>query len=154
TCEQMGDYEWAIEALERAAPLVDGAQEPRQLCVLRFNLAVNLCHLERYADAATVAAEARERAIALRNDLDLLRVVWLEARVAAGLGQRAEAIAALRQVRADFAARRMAYDAALATLNLAMLLLEEGRGAEVRALVPEMEPIFASLEVYREALAA
>jgi hypothetical protein len=53
--------------------------------------------------------------------------VWLEqGRIAAGLGRRAEAIAALRQVRTDFAARGIPYDAALATLDLAVLLLEEG----------------------------
>jgi hypothetical protein len=68
--------------------------------------------------------------------------------------RRAEAIAALRQVRIDFASRGVPYDAALATLDLAVLLLEDGRAAEVRALAPEMAPIFASLDVHREALAA
>jgi len=154
TCEQMGDCAGTVAALERAAPLVDGAREPRQLFALRFNLAVNLCHLERYAEAAPLAAAARALAIELRNDLDLVRVLWLEARIGAGLGRRAEAIAALRQVRDDFAARGVSYDAALATLNLAVLLLEEGRSAEMRALAPEMGPIFESLDVYREALAA
>jgi tetratricopeptide (TPR) repeat protein len=154
TYEQMGDCEGAIAALEQAAPLVDGKCEPRQLCVLRFNLAVNLCHLERYAEAAPLVAEVRELAIALRNDLDLQRVLWLEARVSAGLGRRAEAVGALRQVRDDFAARGLSYDAALVSLNLAVLLLEEGRIAEVRALAPEMLPIFESLGIGREALAA
>jgi tetratricopeptide (TPR) repeat protein len=151
----MGDCEGAVAALHQAAPLVDGAREPRQRCVLRFNLAVALCHLGRYAEAVPLAAEVRELAIALRNDLDLVRLVWLEqGRIAAGLGRRAEAITALRQVRTDFADRKMPYDAALATLDLAVLLLEEGRAVEVQALAPEMAPIFASLEVHREALAA
>jgi hypothetical protein len=35
-----------------------------------------------------------------------------------------------------------------------VLLLEEGRTGEVRALSPEMGPIFESLQIYREALAA
>src|SRR5689334_3624574 len=43
-------------------------------------------------------------------------VVWMEARVSAGLGQRAEAIAGLGQVRDAFVSRGLAYDAALATL--------------------------------------
>jgi tetratricopeptide (TPR) repeat protein len=154
TYEQMGDCEGAITALERAASFVDGKKEPRSLFALRFNLAVNLCHLERYAEAAPLVAQARELAIELRNDLDLSRVLWLEARVLAGLGRRTEAIAALRQVRDDFAARGHAYDAALATLNLAVLLLEDGRTAEVQALAREMVPIFESLGIDREALAA
>ena len=155
TCEQMGDCERAIAALERAAPLIDAERAPRQVWAHRLNLAANLCHLGRYAEAVPIAAEARELAIALRNELDLVRTVWLEqGRLAAGLGRRAQAIAALRQVRVDFADREVPYDAALATLDLAVLLLEEGQTAEVRALAPEMAPIFASLEVHREALAA
>jgi len=154
THEQMGDCEEAIAALERAASLVDGRRNPRQPCVLRFNLGVNLCHLGRHAEAAVLVAEAREIATALRNDLDLVRVLWLEARVEAGLGRRAEAIAALRQVRADFAVRELPYDAALTSLDLAILLLEEGHNAEARELAEEMVAIFENLEVYREALAA
>jgi tetratricopeptide (TPR) repeat protein len=154
TCEQMGDCEEAIEALERAAPLIDRNREPRLIFALRFNLAVNLCHLGRYAEAAPLVAAARELAVALRNDLDLLRVLWLEARVAAGLGRRTEAAAALRQVRRDFAVRGLAYDAALSTLDLAVVLLDEGRAGEVRALAPEALPIFGSLGLQLEALQA
>jgi len=153
TYEQMGDCERAIAALQQAAPLIDAEREPRQLFGLRFNLAVNLCHLGRYAEATPIVAEVRELAIALRNDLDLLRLLWLEARVAAGLGRRAEAIAALRQVRDDFAAGGLSFDAGLASLNLAVLLLDEGRTAEVRELASEMLPIFGSLSIDREALA-
>jgi tetratricopeptide (TPR) repeat protein len=153
-CEQRGDREGTIEALRRAAPLVDGAREPRQACVLRFNLAVNLCHLGRHAEAAPRVAEARQLAIGLRNELDLVRVLWLEARVAGGLGNRGEAIAALRQVRRAFAERDMTYDAALATLDLAVLLLEENANSEARELAGKMVAIFEGLEVHREALAA
>ncbi len=122
--------------------------------MLRFNLAVNLCHLGRHAEAAPRVAEARQLAIGLRNELDLVRVLWLEARVAGGLGQRGEAVAALRQVRRAFAERDMTYDAALATLDLAVLLLEENANAEARELAGEMVAIFEGLEVHREALAA
>jgi len=154
TYEHMGYYERAVEALERAAPRIDPEREPRQVWLHRQSLAVNLCYLERHAEAAPLAVEARALAIALRNELDLLRALWLGARVAAGLGRRAEAIAAFRQVRDDFAGQGLGYDAALATLDLAVLLLEEDRSAEVRSLATEMVPIFASLEVHREALAA
>jgi tetratricopeptide (TPR) repeat protein len=154
THEQRGDCEEAIAALQEAAPLVDPAREPRQACVLRFNLAVNLCHQGRHAEAEPLVAAARELAVALRNDTDLVKVLWLEARVHAGLGRRAEAIAALRQVREDFAERKLAGDAALATLNLAVVLLEEGRTAEVRALAGETLPVFGSLGLGGEALAA
>ena len=154
TYEQMGDCEGAIAALKLAAPQIDADRASRLLWVHRFNLAVNLCHLGRYFEAKPLAVEARELAVSLGNDLDLLRQEWLEARIAAGFGLRAEAIAALRKVREGFAEREVLYDAALATLDLAVLLLEEGHTAEVRAAAPEAVPIFESLDIQREALAA
>ena len=61
---------------------------------------------------------------------------------------------ALTQVKADFTARGLAYDAALASLELAALYLEDERTAEVRDLAREMAPIFQAQGVHREALAA
>jgi tetratricopeptide (TPR) repeat protein len=154
THEQAADIEAATEALAQAAPLLDRRGDHREAFGLRFNLAVNLCHLGRHAEAVPLAAEARELAVALENEIDLLRVLWLEARIAAGLGRREEAVAKLRQVRREFAAREIAYDAALATLDLAVILLEAHDNAEVRALAAKMVAVFESLEVRREALAA
>ncbi len=153
-CEQMGDYEGSVAALRLAAPLADPERHPRQLWLLAFNLGVNLCHLHRHAEVVPLLAEARELAIGLRNEGDVRRVLWLEARVDAGLGRHAEAIAKLRQVRRELVDLRMAYDAALATLDLAVTLLEEGKNAEVCILAAEMVSIFESLAVHREALAA
>jgi hypothetical protein len=93
-------------------------------------------------------------AVASGDELDLIRVLWLEARVAAGLGRRAAAIAALRQVRRDFEVRGLAYDMALASLDLAALLLEDGQTGEVKALVEKMVATFRARGIAREALAA
>ena len=152
--EQMGAAEHAIDVLRQAAPFVDGHHECRLQFGLRFILVGNLCHLDRYHEAAALLPEVRELAIGLRRELDLVRVLWLEGKVAAGLGSVPEAISAFEQVRRDFTAREMAYDCALATLELAVLHLEEGRTEEVRALVEEMVWIFGSQRIHREALAA
>jgi transcriptional regulator with XRE-family HTH domain len=154
TLEQMGEYEGAITALKRAAVTSGGKEEPRFLCVLRFNLAVNLCHLGRHAEAEKLLPDIRSLAVRLGNGLDLVRALWLEGRIAAGLGQRARAVSALERVRADFTSRGMAYDVALATLELAVLFLEEGRAEKVQDLARQMAPIFKSQGVHREALAA
>jgi hypothetical protein len=90
----------------------------------------------------------------LGNEPDLLRVLWLEARVAGGLGRADEAIAALDQVRRDFAARGNSYDTALATLELAVLLCEQGSQAQVQALAQGIAPLFQAQGVRRETLAA
>ncbi len=79
---------------------------------------------------------------------------WLEARIDARQGRAAKALAALEQVCLKFADLGMAYDAALATLDLAVLWLEAGNTAKVRELAVEMEAIFRAKKIHREALAA
>jgi tetratricopeptide (TPR) repeat protein len=152
--ELMGEHARAVETLEKATMLVEGRREPRLLFALRFNLAVSFCHLGRHKDAAVLLPELRELAIKLRNGLDLIRVHWLESRVATGQGTRERAIEILAQVRSEFASRDLAYDSALASLELAVLYLMEGQTGDVKTLAREMAPIFQTQGVHREALAA
>ncbi|MDP9120396.1 MAG: hypothetical protein M3O15_03365 [Acidobacteriota bacterium] len=81
-------------------------------------------------------------------------MIWLEGRVAAGLGRPGEGAAAFEQVRQEFRERGMAYDYGLVTLELAALHLAQGRNAEVRELAPQLVWIFEVNGIHREALAA
>jgi transcriptional regulator with XRE-family HTH domain len=152
--EQMGDSESALAALREAAPLVEGTGDPHLSLGLRFDTANNLYHLERYAEAAELMPELRELAVRQAYDLDLVRVSWLAARLAASQGKTEEAAAALEQVRRDFTARELPYDAALSSLDLAVLWLQAGRTPEVKALAVAMGWIFQATGIHREALAA
>ncbi len=154
TLEELGSYEEALALLRRAEPLVDADAEPRLLLCLRFNLLDNLFQVGRFAEAVPMSPAVRELAARLGNDLDLVRLRWLEGRLAAGLGHVEEAAEALRLVRAEFASRGIAYDAALVTLELATLLAAEGRSREVRDLARQSAPLFQAQGVHREALAA
>jgi len=98
--------------------------------------------------------EVRALAENLQNDLDLIRVRWLEGNALAGLGRRAEAIEALGEVGRAFVKRELPFDYALAILDLAQVDLKEGRLAEVQELAVEMLEIFEALHVHREAIAA
>jgi hypothetical protein len=53
-----------------------------------------------------------------------------------------------------FAVQGIGYDAALVSLDLAVLYLRQGRRAEVRRIAEEMTPLFQAQDVHREALAA
>ena len=152
--EHLDDYDGAISSLQRAAPLIDGKKEPRQLGALQSNLVQNLCHLQRFAEAGALLPELRRLAERLGQELDLLRTLWLEGWVASGVGRRQEAVAALEHVHREFARRQIPFDAALAGLELAVLYLEEGRTAVVRALAEELLAIFEAQKVHRGALAA
>jgi tetratricopeptide (TPR) repeat protein len=152
--EALDDTEGSTAVLREAAPLIDGRQTPRLAWTVRFNLLVDLCRLGRAAEAEPGLPAVRRLAERLGEELDLLRVVWLEANVMAGLGRTAEAEAAFQQARRAFTSRGLAYDCALVSLELALLLLEQGRAAEVRPLAQEMLWIFRAQGVHRETLAA
>jgi transcriptional regulator with XRE-family HTH domain len=116
-----GSLEGAIVALREATSFISRAAEPRLYFVLQFNLANNLLQAGRLEEAEELFPDLRELAAQLGNDLDSLRLRWLEGRLAASLGRREAAIAALQAVRQGFADRKIAYDTALASLELAAL---------------------------------
>jgi tetratricopeptide (TPR) repeat protein len=154
TLTRYGDCEQAVDVLQQAEHLTDGTMDLRLPWLIRFTLTLNLWQLKRYAEAAARLSEIRELAARLGNELDLVRVLWLEGRVVAGLGQRDEALLALGQVRRYFTMNQIAYDAALASLEVAVLYLEQGRTREVKRLAEEMLWIFKGQGVHQEALAA
>ncbi len=149
-----GNPERAIEALRQAEALLSEVRDPRLAWLVRYNLALSLWKLGRYTEAEALLPAVRELAADLGNELDVLRGLWLEGRVAAGLGRREEALPALEQVGRYFTTQEIAYDAALASLEVAVLYLEAGRRREVKRLAEEMIWIFKAQGVHEEALAA
>jgi len=154
TLEVMGEYERAVEALEQAEPLVSREADTHLWNLRRLNLATCLCNLGRFAEALQLVAEARALTAELGDEIDAVRITWLEGRIAAGLGRRDEALRRLGQARRQLEERRMFYDVALAVLEEATLLLEDGRTGEVEALAEELPRVFAAKGVHREALVA
>ena len=154
TLEIMGEYEGAIEALLQAVPLIARDPELRQGNVLNINLAVVFCHLGRFHDAAKLVPHLRSTATELGDEIDLSRIDWIQGRIMAGQGRNLEARMLLEKARRRFAAENMSYDVALALLEEAVLLLEEGRTEEVKALTKALTEVFKSKGVHREALAA
>jgi hypothetical protein len=88
------------------------------------------------------------------DEIGVLRCLWLEGRIAAGLGRNAMAVRLLGQARQAFAERDMWYDVALADLEMAPLLLAEGAVAQVKQMAGELVVKFEQQGVHREALAA
>ena len=152
--ERMGDLPAALATLEEAAPRIAAAGDPHLRFAHRFNTADVLGQLKRYAEAEALLPEIRELAIRQGNGLNSLRVLWLEARLDTGRGRRDEAARKLEEVQREFTARALPYDAALASLELAVLWLKSGRTAEVRELAAGMAWIFEAQKIRREALAA
>ncbi len=154
TLEVMGRYEEAITALLKAKPLVEQGGDSRLLYMQRFNLAVNYTHTGRHAEAAALADQVFAAATERGDQHETSRVLWLRGRIAAGLGQTALALSLLDQARREFESRGMGYDVALALLEIAVLLLQERRTREVKALAAGLVKVFESEQIHPEALAA
>ncbi|HEY3567785.1 MAG TPA: hypothetical protein VGP73_07610 [Thermoanaerobaculia bacterium] len=154
TFEVMGEYERAVETLLRAAPLILQKEDLRLESILSGNLALNYCHLGRFEEAALLASRVRAAALETGDEIEVLRMTWVQGRISAGLGRTEEARRLLAQARREFTARGMEYDVALTLLEESALLLDQGRTAEVKAVARELAVIFGSKGVHREAQAA
>lgn len=152
--EEVGDLDSAIRLLEEARGLIDPLQEPRLVLCVHHSLVWVLTTAGRHAEAETRLPELRRLSQEIGNSLDLVRLRWAEARVDHGLGRRGPAETAFREVQREFLERRMGYDAALASLDLAVLYAEESCTAELKRLAVEILPVFESREVQRESMAA
>jgi tetratricopeptide (TPR) repeat protein len=144
----------AIPVLEKAETLIDPAREPRLLLCARHNLLDNLSKAGRFAEARAMVPQVQALSGSAGSRLDHVRLRWVEARIAAGLGEAEAARVAFSEARQGFLDQGIAYDAALVSLEFAVVLLQDGRTEEVRELAAEMIPIFQSQEIHREALAA
>jgi tetratricopeptide (TPR) repeat protein len=151
---EMGESESAILTLKKANGWIDPQRDPRLVLCLQHNLVDNLSKMGRHTEAAALLPDLRALAAERGSALDRLRLTWVEGRIAAGLGDHDRARRLLTEVRQRFLTDGNPYEAALATLDLAVPHLEEGNTAEVQALADEMVTVFRDHDVSREALAA
>jgi transcriptional regulator with XRE-family HTH domain len=146
-----GDLGGSIAALRQGLTHIGYETEPRLCFMLQSNLAERLTETGQAAEAAVMLPELLQLQAHVGNGLNQIRLRWLEGKVDAGLGRIDRAIETLSWVRAAFAKEQIPYDEALAGMELAGLYLEQGRTADVKRLVLQMEPVFQSQGVPAEA---
>jgi hypothetical protein len=151
---EFGEPQEAIGLLREAEGLINVSRDPRLYLCLRHNLLWNLTITEEYDRAEAMYSDVFALCREVGNPLDQFRLRWAEGRIAAGLERTEQAIRIFQGLRHDFAARGIAYDAALVTLELTALYARKGALAEVKELSLEMARIFQVQDVPREALAA
>lgn len=150
----LDEPEASIQAVLEAAPLLDAEREPRLAWCVSYDLVVNLIDVGRPEDARLELPQVRRLAERLGGERDLERVVWLESKVAAGLGDFVSARSGFEQVRRTFQKPELSYDFALVSVDLSLVLLEQGETRTVRAIADEMLVIFRTQQVHQEALKA
>jgi tetratricopeptide (TPR) repeat protein len=144
----------AIALIEKGEALVDFDREPVLQVVIAHNLAWFQVDAGRYREARIRLWKGRALFQAAGDRLNLLRMQWLEGRIAAGLEKPEEAEKTFLVVRKGFKRARQTFDAALVALDLMALWVEQGRRAEVDQVAGELLGVFRSLGIGREFLAA
>lgn len=153
-CDEVGDVETEMALLRRALDLLDPQEEPRMFLAARHNLIRALNESGRHREAFALLFHTRPLYLQGEDRMNLLRLRWLEGLVALGLERIEQAEVAFREVREAFVELNLAYDAALASLDLAGVYAQQGRTADMRRLAEEMWAIFQSRSIHREAMAA
>jgi tetratricopeptide (TPR) repeat protein len=151
---EMGDLDQAIELLRAGGAEIDPTSEQRLFIYARYNLLSGLTLAERFEEAQTLLPEVRSLFERTAQPLDLVRLSWAEGLIDLGLGRLGPAEAAFREVRGEFLARQMGYDAALVSLDLARLYAQEDCVEDLKRLSAGLMPIFESRDVHREAIVA
>jgi tetratricopeptide (TPR) repeat protein len=151
---EMGKLGRAITLLRQDLKEIEAAQDSRLFAYARFNLLGCLTLAKQYEEAESLIPEVRTLLAKLDEPVNLLRLHWTEANIALGLGRISEAESAFLEVQSSFLERRMAYDAALVSLDLSLVYLREGKLSELKKLAGDLVLLFESRDVHREALGA
>lgn len=149
-----GDPEGGIPLLYRAIELIDPEEEPRLLLCARHNLIDYLAACGKFLEAQKLYREARSLYRNFPDAWTQNRRKWVKGKIACGTGQLEQAESLFLAARDGFVREGIPYDTALVSLELAMLYAGQARTADLKRLAGEMVPIFSSLHIHREALAA
>ncbi len=123
------------------------------LCA-RHNLIDDLADSGRYLEAQGLYRATRPLYRSFPDAWSQNRRKWVKGKIARGLGQADQAESLFLAARDGFVGEGIPYDTALVSLELATLYAEQGRPGDLKRLAREMVPIFSSLNIHREALAA
>lgn len=142
--EAIRAYYWGLRRVELARDIVP-------LLAVVSSLANQYLEAGKIRSAAKLLAKLEPLRTEMPNDTSLLRLLWLDARVAVQIGASDRAIALLTFLHHRFRSLEMLYDTALSALDLAALHAQRGDTEKVCALASEMLPIFTSQKIRREA---
>lgn len=148
-----GRFHRAIQCLRRGLAAIDRTEEPRLEVAARHNLILYLHERGDNQEALTVLEQSRRVYIELGEPMHRVRLRWVEGKISRDLGRLEEAEAALVEARESFLERGIAFDAALVSLDLALVHARRGNSVKVQRLAMEMLPIFESRDIRPEALA-
>lgn len=149
-----GNLTEALHLLTQSLGLFDNDRDPNLTYIAMHNRITFLVALEEFREAEKQLFLLRPMQNYAGGRINQLRFRWEEGRIDAGLGRSERAEKTFREISASFLEVNRAYDSALASLDLAAVLLAQRKAREAEEVVNAASRTFVALRVEREALMA
>jgi hypothetical protein len=146
--------EEALAINQQAMSLIDKGRDANLLFFSIHNQLWFLVACGRYSEARRELFRHLADLQKIDGQIYKLRLLWLQAQISAGLKNWKSAEEGLLHVKAGFEEEGMGFHAALASLELALVWMRQGRHEETERMVLEVHDVFVALKIQREAFGA
>jgi tetratricopeptide (TPR) repeat protein len=144
----------AVGLFRRAVSLLDASRDPQLLAAAQHNLLDALVDAGDLREASTLLLESGLRQTFADDPLNLLRIRWVEGKILAGRDRFKEAERVFTEVRDGFREQGLEFVAAVAGLDLAKLLLRQGKIGPLNELAAELVARARERKIHPEAVNA
>jgi tetratricopeptide (TPR) repeat protein len=149
-----GKPEEALRLLLRGLATINRGRDGKLVFQALHNILLFRVELGQFEESRHQLQRMRPLYAAHAAVSDLIKLHWIEGKIAVGLGDLVTAEATFQQIRQDLDDAGLGYEAAILSLDLASVWLRQGRTAEVHGLVSAIVVTFRGLGVEREAMSA
>ena len=144
----------AIEMTRYALQLLSPNSHARLYTMARYNLALQLTENGQHEEAAGILESDAGLFAQMREPWAQLRLLYIRGKIAAVRGDLPGARSLFEEARSGFIREGIAFDAAVVSVELALIHLRTGDLPAVRELAEEIVGIFQAQDVHREVMAA
>jgi tetratricopeptide (TPR) repeat protein len=144
----------AVGLFRQAISFLDSSRDPQLVAAAQYNLLDALVEGGDLREASRLLLESGLRQTFEDDPLNLLRIRWVEGKILAGRDRFKEAERVFIEVRNGFRGQGLEFVAAVAGLDLAKLLLRQGKTGPVHELAKELTARAKERKIHPEAVNA